>query len=48
MHRRRDHLGRFLPNFTQEDPFPEEEEREEQELREEREEEEELFEDMFT
>ncbi len=41
MHRRRDHLGRFLPNFNQEDPFyPNPEEREE---REEIEEEEELF-----
>ena len=40
MHRRRDHLGRFLPNFNKEDPFPEEEE--------EREEEEELFENVFA
>ena len=39
MHRRRDHLGRFLLNFNHEDPFPEEEE--------EREEEEELFENVF-
>ena len=41
MHRRRDHLGRFLPNFNQEDPFPKGEE-------ERREEEEELFENMFV
>ena len=44
MHRRRDHLGRFLPNFNQADPFyldPKE--------REEREEiEEELFENIFV
>ena len=39
MHRRRDHLGRFLPNFNQEDHFPEEEEREEEE---------ELFENVFV
>ena len=45
MHRRRDHLGRFLPNFIQEDPFniqypnPEVEEREEEE---------ELFENVFA
>ena len=26
MHRRRDHLGRFLPKFNKEDPFPKEEE----------------------
>ena len=32
MYRRRDHLGRFLPNFNQGDPFPKEEEREEEEL----------------
>lgn len=43
MHRRRDHLGRFLPNFNQEDPFhPDPKEREE------REEEEELFENVFA
>ena len=41
MHRRRDHLGRFLPNFNQEDPFPKREE-------EGSEEEEELFENMFA
>ena len=45
MHRRRDHLGRFLPNLIHEDPFnieypnPKVEEREEEE---------ELFENMFA
>ena len=41
MHRRRDHLGRFLHNFNQEDSFnpdPKKEEREEEEL----------FENMFV
>ena len=41
MHRRRDHLGRFLPKFNQEYPFPKEEE-------EGIEEEEELFENVFA
>ena len=41
MHRRRYNLGRFLPNFNQEDPFLKGEE-------EKREEEEELFENLFV
>ena len=54
MHRRRDHLRRFLPNFIQEAPknveYPQPEEREEEEEREgeEEREEEELFENVFA
>ena len=40
MHRIGDHLGRFLPKFNEEDPFPKGEEK--------RQEEEELFENVFV
>ena len=49
MHRRRDHLGRFLPNLIQEDPMNIEYPKSKEEEGEEREEdEEELFENLFA
>ena len=48
MHRRRDHLGRFLPNLIQEDPMNIEYPEPERVEGEEREEEEQLFENLFV